>query len=303
MAGASPDRSQLTSNDPGNVMRDRPTKTLPSFVVIGSAKSGTTSLCEYLGMHPQVFVSEPKEPQFFPLEFNWGRGVDWYAAHFAGAGDARAIGEGSTTYTRYPHSKGVPERMYSVLPEARLVYLVRHPIERMISQYQQHVWHGWEQERSAERALRDNPFYTDISRYATQLEQYVAFFPRDRLLVISSEQLKADREAAMRRVFAFVGVDPNVELAGLERTFNATDDKRRPRKLDGMMRRLPGYVGVASHIPEPIRKAKYRLTTKGSGPRPAISATLRKDLEDLLRDEVRRLRPYMGPEFDGWSIA
>ena len=173
---------------------------LPNFLVIGAAKAGTTALTEYLRAHPEVFVSDPKEPQFFPEEFNWHLGLDWYARHFAGAGDARAIGEGSTTYTRFPHSKGVPERIAATLPGVRLVYVVRHPIERMISQYQQHRYHGWEPERSVERALRDNLFYTDISRYATQVEQYLPHVPLERMLIVKSEDMAADRLSQLRRV-------------------------------------------------------------------------------------------------------
>jgi hypothetical protein len=299
-----PWRENMTSTSPDRaVEQSRSGNSLPTFIVIGAAKSGTTSLCEYLRMHPQVFVSEPKEPQFFPLEFNWGKGIQWYASHFAAAGDARAIGEGSTTYTRYPHSKGVPERMYSLVPRAKLIYLVRHPIERMISQYQQHVWHGWESERSIERALLNNVFYTDISRYATQLEQYLQFFPRDQLLVITSEDLRRERETVMRRIFEFIHVDKNLTLSDLDRKFNTTDDKRKARKVDGVLRRLPAYDRVAAHVPGPIRMAKYYLTTKGSGKRPTISEKLRRDLEERLREEVARLQSYMDPGFDGWGIA
>jgi hypothetical protein len=294
MTSTSPDRA---------VEQSRSGKSLPTFIVIGAAKSGTTSLCEYLRMHPQVFVSEPKEPQFFPLEFNWGKGLQWYASHFAAAGDARAIGEGSTTYTRYPHSKGVPERMYSLVPRAKLIYLVRHPIERMISQYQQHVWHGWESERSIERALLNDIFYTDISRYATQIEQYLRLFPKEQLLVITSERLRSDRATTIRRVCEFIDVDADMPLTDVHRTFNETESKRKPRVLDGLLRGIPGYERIRSHVPEPMRKVKYYVTTKGAGRRPAISADLRRELEGRLRDEVRRLRTYMDPGFDGWGIA
>src|SRR5262245_58499694 len=300
----------MTSISPGRAVggqesldQDSANVSLPTFIVIGAAKSGTTSLCEYLRIHPQVFVSEPKEPQFFPLEFNWDKGLEWYASHFADAGEARAIGEGSTTYTRYPHSKGVPDRMHSLLPRVKLIYLVRHPIERMISQYQQHVWHGWESERSIERALRKDVFYTDISRYATQIEQYLRLFPKEQLLAITSELLRTERDTTLRRVCEFIGVDADVQLTDVNRTFNETESKRKPRMLDALLRRLPGYGSIASHVPEPMRKAKYYLTTRGTGRRPTISADLRRELEDRLRDEVARLHAYMDPGFDGWGIA
>lgn len=108
---------------------------LPNFLIIGAAKSGTTSLYRYLRDHPQVFMAHSKELKFFASRTRWGFGPGWYAWQCSDADGAVAIGEASPSYTRYPQRRGVPERVAQVLPDARLVYLIRHPIERMRSHY------------------------------------------------------------------------------------------------------------------------------------------------------------------------
>ena len=116
--------------------------TLPTFVVIGAMKAGTVSLRHYLDEHPDVFLGRGGrfgEPNFFVAEYNWPRGRDWYESLFDGAGGAAAIGECSPCYTWAHAFRGVPERMAQVVPEARLVYVVRDPIARMQSMYMHQV--------------------------------------------------------------------------------------------------------------------------------------------------------------------
>jgi hypothetical protein len=113
--------------------------TLPTFLGIGTVKGGSSSMYYYLKAHPMIFMSEPKELQFFVAELNWDRGLEWYERHFAGAEAFAAAGEFSPGYTQHPHLSGVPKRIASVLPDVRLVYFVRDPIERMRSHYQARV--------------------------------------------------------------------------------------------------------------------------------------------------------------------
>lgn len=276
--------------------------TLPNFLIIGAAKAGTTSLYNYLRRHPQVFMSPKKELHFFPLEFNWHRGLAWYEQHFADASDAVAVGEASTTYTRYPYSRGVPRRIAEVLPEARMVYVVRHPIERMRSQYQQHIAHGWERERSVDRALLENPFYLDTSRYATQIDQYLECFPRERMMVITSEDLRDEREATVRRVYAFLGVDPGWVPSALKQEYNTTRRVQRP--AGRRIRNLPGMRAVAAVTPRSFKRVWVRAWSKPIAPTDVkISDEVRRELEDRLKDEVRRLRRFLGDDFTGWDIA
>src|SRR5213078_3047078 len=106
---------------------------LPNLVVIGAQKCGTSGLHYYLSLHPEVSMSRPKELNYFIEERNWPRGVDWYRRHFDPR--ARVRGESSPNYTAYPQHEGVPKRMHSLLPDARLIYLVRDPLERIAAHW------------------------------------------------------------------------------------------------------------------------------------------------------------------------
>lgn len=159
---------------------------LPNFVVIGTTKGGTTSLYEYLRTHPDIFLPATKEPRFFTVEDNWHRGVEWYKSNFDAAAGETAVGEVSPCYTLYPALSGVPERMARLIPNARLVYVVRQPIERMCSHYLEHVAHG-RQRRPITEALWEDQRYIYGSCYTLQIERFLEYFPREQLLVVTTE--------------------------------------------------------------------------------------------------------------------
>lgn len=276
---------------------------LPNFLVIGAAKSGTTSLYHYLRVHPQVFMSATKELSFFVAENNWPRGRAWYEEQFSGAANAAAIGEASPRYTMYPQYGGVPARIAGLLPNLRLIYLVRHPIERMRSHYLDRVIHGAEK-ASLKEALLGNPLYLDASRYALQIEQYLPHYPRERLLIIRSEDMKHARTATLRRIYEFLGVAADWIAADVEREFHRTADRRVPRWFLGAVRRLPGFREVRRLSPSIRRELKTRVFMRPIDPRQsAIPEDLRVRLAEMLRDDVRQLRRYLGDHFDGWSIG
>jgi hypothetical protein len=274
---------------------------LPNFLVIGAMKAGTSSLYQYLRRHPQIFMPRDKEPAFFAS--NWDRGLDWYERLFDGARGAIAIGEASTEYSVYPHIPGVPERVAETLPEVRLVYLVRHPIERMLSEYQYNVVKGVEPGGSADESLLSDPTYETASRYALQIEQYTQHFSSDRLLVVKSEDLRHDRSRCLADILAFLGVDTSWVPPNVEREFYRTSDMRRPRPVDHVLRRMPGYGALAAVAPTSLKTLKYRITTARPPKRPVLSDRVRSELQDRLRDDVRHLRRHLGPDFDGWGIA
>jgi hypothetical protein len=272
---------------------------LPNFLVIGAMKAGTTSLWAYLQSHPQVVMAHPKEPHFFSR--NWELGLAWYEQHFEDAAETMAVGEASTSYTRHPHEAWIPGRIAEFLPKARLIYLVRHPIERMRSHYLHNVL-SREERRPIAVALLTNPVYLDVSSYAMQIDQYLPYFPKDRLLVITSEALLRHRTATLRRVFEFLEVDPAWDSPELELHRTATKWKRHPGVH--RIRRLPGYGLAARLAPQKLKERYYRLTTmRPDLKRGILSEGARSRLEDLLRNDVRRLRAYLDPDFDGWGIA
>jgi hypothetical protein len=275
---------------------------LPNFLVIGTMKGGTTSLYHYLRDHPQIFMSSVKEPMFFAS--NWNKGLEWYERLFDGAKDAAAVGEASANYTKHPHIPGVPTRIAKLLSEVHLIYLIRHPVDRMISEYHHRIAKGWDHgDRSLEEALLADESYCDFSRYAMQIDQYLEYFHPSQLLVLKSEDLKTDRMQTLRRVYEFLGVDSSWQPPHLWQEFQTGSEQRPRRPVDHALRKIPGYRTLASVAPLSLKRVKYRLTTKKAPPKPALSDGARREVEDRLRDDVRRLRQYMGKDFDGWGVA
>jgi hypothetical protein len=278
---------------------------LPNLIVIGGLKCGTTSLHHYLNLHPQVAMSRPKELNFFVEELNWPLGGDWYTGHFSAETPVR--GETSPHYTNRPRFEGVAERMRSLLgDDARLVYMVRHPIDRALSHYLHNVGGGYEQ-RPLEEALGDErSAYVQRSRYLFQLEPYLAEFGADRILVISREELGRDRGATTRRAFEFAGVDPEFSSPEFEREWETGSAKGSGgfRLMDRAVR-LPGLRGLDRNfdrLPERLRWLVERLVHdpgSGEAPKPEVPDALRERLVAALRDDVERLERHCGRGF-GW---
>ncbi|MFL6240298.1 MAG: sulfotransferase family protein [Actinomycetes bacterium] len=286
--------------------------TLPNLLVIGAMRAGSTSLHQALSEHPEIFMSQPKELHFFVAERNWRQGVPWYAQQFTKGAHKAVRGEASVTYTQSPQLAGVAGRAASVVPQARLVYVVREPIERMRSQYEHDVRRavvgtppaGWSRigrYGSAGGALLGQPKYVDASSYALQLDQWLEHYPAGRVCVITSEWLWQEPRAAMREVFGFLGVDtswvPRNDVPHLNR---ATRFRTRPRAvghpvLQGVARALPGTVKTRLRRREALQPDLQDMVE--------ISPDVRAELQSRLAVDVRRIRPYVRGPFDGWGIA
>jgi len=276
----------------------------PNFLIIGAMKSGTSSLWNFVRQHPEVFMPDQKEIEFFSRGEHWRRGVDWYARHFDDASPRhKAIGEASTGYTKYPLFKGVPARIASTLPDVRFIYLVREPVERMRSHWE-HIVRNWGEKRPLDVALLEDSRYLSLSRYATQLDQYLEHFDRDRFLVLTSEDLKEHPASVSERVFRFIGVDPDWEVPNRAEEMMVTAERRRDLRTGTLFKRNPRWRALFIRVPEPPKKMYRRVAALWRPPpRPEVSPEVAAKIRDELRDEVARLRPFMDDDFDGWGIA
>jgi len=277
---------------------------LPNLVVVGGLKCGTTSLHHYLNLHPEVEMSRPKELNFFVAELNWPLGPEWYASHFSGRASVR--GESSPHYTNRPRFEGVAERMRSVVADARLVYMVRDPIDRMLSHYLHNLGGGYDDRTLADAFADPESAYVTRSRYFFQLEPYLEEFGPERIEIVGREELKRDRPATMRRVFAFLGVDPGFSSTQFEREWETGTAKGggRFRLMDRAVR-LPGLRAVDRNfdrLPEALRWLVERVVHDpgaGAAPKPEVPPPLRQQLADLFREDVARLEGVAGRGF-GW---
>jgi hypothetical protein len=275
---------------------------LPTFLIIGAMKAGTTSLYQYLRRHPDVFMAHEKEVQFFS-EHNWWRGVDWYRSNFKGAEHARAVGEASPSYTRYPVSPEARDRIAEVLPDARLVYIIRNPVERLVSQYAHLVDFGLE-DRPIDEAVLDERVYLGTSRYATQIERYLEVFERAQLLVLTTEELRANPRETMSRVCTLIGVAPDALDDAVDRRFGTSEQRRTEPQTLAKLRRSSAFRAVRGAVPERMREFGWRVTTRSPPPRPpaAITPATRVAVLEQLRPDLERLPQYMGPDFDCWNL-
>jgi hypothetical protein len=282
--------------------------TLPTFVVIGAMKAGTVTLRHYLDEHPDVFIWRDGlfgEPNFFVAEDNWLRGRGWYESLFDGADGAAAIGECSPCYTWAHVYRGVPERMARVVPEARLVYLVRDPIARMQSMYMHQVSAGRERRR-AEVALLDDR-YLGPSLYGFQLAAFLDHFDRSQVLVIASEVLRDRPREALSAVFDHLGVDPA-----------AVDLDKRHQDHRSILKPVPRLHGlewlprrqVKLHPrwrPDQRTGLARRLTTRRARvDDSAIPRELRDRLAERLAADLRRFEHLLGHQIPGhwrWSTS
>jgi hypothetical protein len=277
-------------------------RVLPTFLVIGAMKAGTTSLYEYLRTHPQVFMATPKELHFFPASKHWPDGVDWYAAHFEAGRDQPARGEISPSYSQADQFPGVAARVAQVVPDVKLVYLVREPVARTRSMYLHEVASGRER-LPIEQALREKPMYVNSSRYAWQLDEYLEFFPPERIHVFTSEALRDDRAATLRALYRFIGVDEQLVPAAIDVERGQTDAKRTRRALWHHLRDNRAYRAVVDHTPDSVRRLGQRALTR---PIDVDAGRLRdatvEELREQFRPDVERLASFLGDDFDGWGL-
>jgi hypothetical protein len=206
---------------------------IPNLFVIGAAKCATTSVHSYLARHPDIFMSYLKEPSYFAdpedkqfhkwafhepegVRLRWYRNdLESYLGLFAQAGDSKIVGESSTSYTDLPKTKGVAKRIHDFNPHARLLYLMRDPIERTISHYWWLVQCGSETRDMYSAIAAEDPYYREVSNYVMQLEPYYDLFDRTQIFCGTVEELMARPEKFLRTIFTWLDVDASFVPANL----------------------------------------------------------------------------------------
>ena len=270
-----------------------PPDCLPNIFIIGAAKCGTTSLHEYLSEHPEVAMTTDKECMHYTGE-DWEEKLGRYRALFAREASVR--GESSTAYTAWPWFPEVPDRIRATVPEAKLIYVVRDPLERAISHYAQNVWDG-AVERSWEFLMNNLEDGWNVpvwsSRYATQLERWVERFGGERILVLDAGDLRREREATLRRVLEFLEVDATFVSPRWGSEHNTATSHRVPTALGRRLGRVREPVAR-------LRPARDLLTREV--PAPTLTPEQRDRLVALRAPEARRLRELTGLPFDGWQV-
>jgi hypothetical protein len=272
---------------------------LPTVIVIGAQKCGTSALHAYLGVHPEISMSKPKELDFFLAERNWRRGLDWYRRHFDPRRPVR--GESSPNYTAYPTWQGVAARVGEVVPGVKLIYLVRDPLDRIAS----HWVHNWSVRRELEApaaALRRRSTYIDRSRYMYQLDQFLPHVRGDRILVLDQLDLRSRRSETLERVFRFLEVDPGFRHPSFAVEVHGTGGKRRMSHPAAAIQRRIGRSPLRRIVPAGAIARIDGALSRTEIERPDIRSALPPEALEALRGDARRLREFTGMALDHWSV-
>ena len=178
---------------------------LPDFIIIGAMKSATTTLHEQLARQPGLFMSRPKEPNFFSDDENYAKGLDWYASCFEGPARTTSCGESSTHYTKLPTHPRTVERMVEALPRVKLIYVMRHPIDRLTSHYLHEQTVG-RITVGLEEAVDRHPELVDYGRYSMQLEPYLRAYGPESVHPVFFDRLVSRPDEELERIGRFLGV-------------------------------------------------------------------------------------------------
>ncbi len=278
---------------------------LPNLLIIGSIKGGTTSLQHYLAHHPEISMSAKKELHYFDRD-NWRERQDWYEAQFEGF-STPIRGEATPHYTLHPGVPRVPEKIASLIPDAKLIYSVRDPIDRLLSHAVQRLAQGDRTPFSHYvRSWETKPDgVVHASFYATQLERYLECFPAEQLLVVDQHDLKTNRRATLAEVFEFLGVDPSFESPAFESELNTRSEKQQLTRVgDPVWNRVlgPAVRRLPERVQPSVRKHTIRALSRRITAEPEIDSDVRPGLEARLRDEADRLRALTGKRFESWSV-
>ena len=283
----------------------------PNLFIIGAMKSGTTSLHNYLDMHPEIAMSEEKEPGYFVEELSLQRGEDWYTSLFESDAQYRYRGESSTHYTKLPLYQGVAERIFRFAPDARLIYVMRDPFERAVSHYWhavRDVHHGGELRRMI-RAVTEQPSdYLAFSDYAMQLEPYVKVFGRDAIFTLTFESLVRDPQQEIDRIFDWLGLQAHSIGEDSNKAHNQKPENIVGVAGAGILNRIQ-YSGVWDRI-SPLVPGRLKQWAKGLAYKKVDEAdstaeleTLRNLVADTQQRQIESLSRLLNRDFPEWTKA
>jgi len=274
---------------------------LPNFMVIGAMKSATTTLHAQLARQPGIFMTTPKEPNFFSDDDVYARGIGWYRELFAGAGDAALRGESSTHYTKLPTYPRTLERISKHLIHPKLIYVMRHPVDRLVS----HYVHEWSEGRIAvpiDEAAELHPELVDYGRYAMQLRPYLEAFGPGSVLPVFFDRLRVTPQAELARVCAFLGYRGEPRWHEEVARENASSERLKKSRMRDKIVKPPLLRALRRQlVPKAVRARVQGLWRMKE--RPELSAERRAWLEQRFDADLAELGGWLGIELSCESFV
>ena len=263
----------------------------PDFAIIGAMKCATSTLHAQLGAQPGIYMTEPKEPNFFGDDEAYARGSEWYESLFASARSDWLCGESSTHYSKRDEFPRACERLHQHDPDLRIVYVMRHPLARLVSHYR-HEWAEGTIRSSLDQAVLEHPALTLQGCYAWQLAPYLQRFGPERILPVFFERLARWPRAELERIARHVGFWGPVHWSGDLGVFNRSSDRRRRDPLLGTIRRVPGARSAARLLPgRLVRRMESRWKLHEA---PSLSADAKRRLQRIFDRDLEHVGRWLG---------
>ena len=291
----------------------------PDFIIVGAAKSGTTSLHRYLTRHPSIFMCTPKEPSYFAFDERFEKGPDWYLSLFSGALENQLCGEASTNYTNWPLYPHTAERMHTLLPDIKLIYIMRHPVNRAYSHYLQLISNIRVEDASFaftdtfEQHIKIDDSVIQSSNYILQIDRFIKYYPRDRFLFLFFEEFINDPQATLSAITDFLQIDKKIDLMAdgiVKENLNKNKEDWVIRsRLMAPFKAIPGAGMLAKILPQEFRDGMYKILRKLPLRKkietafipPQMLPETRTNLLAFFRTPNRQLAEFLGKDLSHWD--
>lgn len=269
------------------------------FMIIGAQKCGTTSLAEQLARHPQICFCRTKEPGYFNATVDWQAHLTDYHRLFSPVNGQRC-GEASTMYTFLPEYRGTPERLHAYNPRLKLIYIMRQPVERVISNFA-HELVRRTVKGAPEAVVFSDPGYINRSRYGVQLRPYLALFARENVLPLIFEEYTANQVAALQQVADFLDISAE-GFAGVDAVHahkSVGQDQLKYRLVRDFVT-TDAFRFARTALPESIRKPIRRLLSNSMDEKPHFGSELKQEIWRFVEDDVGFVENLLGRRLDKW---
>ncbi|QDU34539.1 Glycosyl transferase family 2 [Poriferisphaera corsica] len=267
----------------------------PDFIIIGAMKCATTSLHDLLALQNGVFMTEPKEPNYFSDDDVYINGVDWYESLYENANPYDLTGESSTHYTKLPTYPITTKRLFDYKNDVKIIYIIRHPIERLISQYI-HEWTEKTIKEDINTAIDRYPRLISYSRFAYQLTPYIELFGTSNIQLLSFEYFIRNQENVLHDVCDFIGYHDKAIAYQ-----NAHSNVSKKRERVSSFRDLIVYSKLFTYIRHHYISASYRNKIKQFWQmkgRPEISPDRLDRLELIFNNDLELINKWFDLELN-----
>lgn len=264
----------------------------PHFMIIGAMKCATSTMHEQLAAQPGIFMTEPKEPNFFSNDEIYSQGLDWYANLFAEAMPEDICGESSTHYTKLPTYPETIARIKAYAPDVKLIYMMRHPVDRLVSQYI-HEWTQCLVSNDINQAIYEFPPLIAYSRYSMQLAPFIQAFGAENVLPIFLEKVKQNPQAELEKVAKFIGYSQHPVWSDTVAQQNSSADRTRKSAWRDFIVDAPVLSDLRrAVVPKSVRnwvRSLWQMKT-----RPELTPESRAYIEQIVDADLAILGSWLG---------